>query len=87
MKRGANVQQLNQQGQATTLVHYAHQTSPERIACMPNMAEFHQTPYHPNYQRSNDVRGVNCPACRATQVFKDCTAVLETALKEKIGGR
>ena len=56
--------QVSPTGQSTTLIHYVFQTDPERIACMPNMTEFHLTPYHLNYQRSNDLRAVTCPACK-----------------------
>jgi hypothetical protein len=38
---------------------------------MPNMSEFHLTPYHPNYQRSNDLRAVTCPACKKWQQRED----------------
>ncbi len=40
-----------------------------RIVCMPNMTEFHQTPYHPNYQRTNDPRAASCPACKKTAAY------------------
>jgi hypothetical protein len=62
--------QLLLTGERVTLIHFVFQTEPERIACMPNMTEFHQTQYHPNYQRSNDHRAVTCPQCKKTEVFK-----------------
>ena len=48
---------------------------------MPSMTEFHATMYHPNYQRSNDVRAVSCPACKKTKVFNDVQTILTAALK------
>ena len=42
-----------------------------RIACMPNMTEFHQTMYHPNYQRTDDYRAVTCPACKKSEAYKE----------------
>lgn len=64
------MEQIAAAGTATTLVHFVFQTDPERIACMPNMTEFHKTMYHPNYQRTNDALGVKCPACEKTDAFK-----------------
>lgn len=58
--------QLLPGGQTINLIHFVFQTDPERIACMPNMTEFHATGYHPNYQRTNDPRAVTCPACKKT---------------------
>lgn len=63
--------QVNEFGQQVTLIHYVFQTDPERIACMPNMTEFHLTPYHPNYQRSNDARAVTCPGCKKTSTYTE----------------
>lgn len=69
-------------GVTVTAVHLVHEvlappvdqegppTMQWRIACMPNMTEFHQTAYHPNYQRSDDARAVSCPACQKTPAFK-----------------
>lgn len=62
--------QVDQFGRSTTLVHYVFRVDPERIACMPNMTEFHATPYHTNYQRSNSTGAITCPACKTTEVFK-----------------
>lgn len=62
--------QIDARGRTTTLIHYVFQVDPERIACMPNMTEFHSTAYHPNYQRSNSTAAVTCPGCRATDAFK-----------------
>ena len=61
--------QIDAQGQVTTLIHYVFQTDPERIACIPNMTEFHATNYHPNYQRTNSRAATTCPACRKSQVY------------------
>ncbi len=55
-----------------------------RIVCMPNMTEFHQTLYHPNYQRTDDVRAVTCPACMKTPLFKESQKILEAALGSRI---
>ena len=60
--------QVDRHGEFITLIHYVFQTDPERIACMPNMTEFHSTPYHPNYQRSNNLSAVTCPACKRADV-------------------
>ena len=62
--------QITPSGTSFTLIHFVFQTDPERIACMPNMTEFHQTPHHPNYQRSNDARAVTCPGCKKTDAYK-----------------
>lgn len=69
------VNQMQPSGHYVTLIHFVYPTSdaspPDwRIACMPNMVEFHSTPYHPNYQRSDDPRAVSCPACKRTEVYK-----------------
>ena len=78
------MEQILADGSVITLVHFVSMaTVPPRddepegppvqrwqIACMPNMVEFHQTPYHPNYQRTNDPRAVSCSACKASSVFK-----------------
>lgn len=64
------MEQIGAHGQTITLIHYVYQVDPERIACMPNMIEFHSTPYHPNYQRTNDARAVTCPACKRTEAYK-----------------
>ena len=84
--------QVTAAGGLITIVHFMFESvlpPPEqegppvsqwRIACMPNMTEFHQTPYHPNYQRANDVRAVTCPACRKTQVFRQEQQRLDVAL-------
>lgn len=62
--------QVDARGKSLTIIHYVFQADPERIACMPNMVEFHQTAYHPNYQRSNHTAAVTCPACKMTDYYK-----------------
>lgn len=63
--------QLGYRGQSTTLVHFSQVgEAGERVACMPGMTEFHLTPHHPNYQRSNDPRAVTCPACKRTDAYR-----------------
>lgn len=52
-----------------------------RIACMPNMTEFHETPYHPHYQRTDDIRAVTCPACKNSLAFKEIKETSEKILK------
>ena len=66
------MEQFNASGQPVTLIHLAYPISATewRIACMPGMTEFHQTPHHPNYQRTNDTRAITCPGCKATAVYK-----------------
>lgn len=88
------MQQITVGGGFVTLIHFMSEVSaipptedgPQtlqwRIACMPNMTEFHATPYHPNYQRSNDVRAVTCPACKKTQAFLDAQRTLSNAEKK-----
>lgn len=63
--------QIDPSGNQITLIHFVFQRSPERIACMPNMTEFHSTPYHTNYQRTNSTDAVTCPACKQTAEFKN----------------
>ena len=53
-----------------SVIHYVFQADPERIACMPNMTEFHSTPHHPHYQRTNEPRAVACPSCKKTDAYK-----------------
>lgn len=67
--------QINENLEGTTLIHFVFQASPERIACMPGMTEFHATSYHPAYQRTNDPNAVTCPGCRATRQFKKNSAI------------
>ena len=62
--------QITPAGRSVTIIHYVFQVDPERIACMPNMNEFHATGYHPNYQRTNEARAVTCPACKKTDLYK-----------------
>ena len=63
------MEQIDQSGQFITLIHYVYQTDPERVACMPNMTEFHLTPYHPAVQRTNSKDAVTCPSCKRSQIF------------------
>ena len=67
--------QVDAIGRTLTLIHFVYALTdaspPEyRIACMPNMTEFHLTPFHPNYQRTNGPQAVTCPACKKTDVYK-----------------
>lgn len=62
--------QIDARGFTTTLIHFVFQTDPERIACMPNMTEFHQTTHHLNYQRTNAAAAVTCPACKKTEAYR-----------------
>lgn len=66
--------QVDAFGRTMTLVHFVFQAEPERIACMPGMQEFHATPHHPNYQRTNDPRAVSCSACKKTDSYKQARA-------------
>lgn len=73
-------------GGSITLIHLVYALSDEsppdyRIACMPNMLEFHATPYHPAFHRSNDARAVTCPACKRTEIYKKATEVKVTQSK------
>lgn len=93
------MQQLTAGGNLIEIIHFVSRVmapptegSPEgppteqwRIACMPNMTEFHQTPYHPHYQRTDDVRAVSCPACMKTTVFKESKRILGEMLGRTLG--
>ena len=72
--------QVGMYGNVTTLIHFVFSSGSEwRIACMPNMTEFHKTDYHPHYQRTDDPRAATCPACKRTEEFKK--------KMEAVGGR
>lgn len=64
------ITQIGAYGGETVVIHFVFQSNPERIACMPNMTEFHLTPQHPQCQRTNEPRAVSCPACKRTPTFK-----------------
>lgn len=68
------MEQIDASGQSMTIIHYVFQVGPERIACMPNMTEFHSTAYHPSYARSNHTLAVTCPACKKTEHWKAARA-------------
>jgi hypothetical protein len=63
------VEQVDASGKFTLLIHFVFQL-PERIACCPNMVEFHSTQYHPHYQRTDDPRAVTCPGCKNSDHYK-----------------
>ena len=64
-----------------TLIHFVYPVGESwRIACMPNMVEFHATLYHPNYQRTDDTRAVSCPMCIKSLTFKKSQEGLRDAL-------
>jgi hypothetical protein len=84
--------QVQADGSVVTLVHflYAHagggSTGTDwRIACMPGVTEFHQTPHHPNYQMTNDTRATTCPSCKRTAPFKRAQEALDAALGARRG--
>lgn len=69
------MEQINAHGGTITIIHFVKEReglseNKWQIVCMPNMTEFHETMYHPNYPRSNDPRGVTCPACKKTDDYK-----------------
>ncbi len=71
--------QVTPGGGSFTLIHYFYPLSDDspaehRIACMPNMTEFHQTAFHPNYPRSNATGAVTCPACKRTEKYRTARA-------------
>lgn len=74
------MEQINAAGETIQIVHFVFQTEPERVACMPAMTELHRTPYHPSYLRSNDPRGVSCPACKRTDQYKQAIDALFHAI-------
>lgn len=69
------MEQVNRNGNVVALIHYVFQTEPERIACMPNMTEFHETAYHPNYQRTSAAAAVTCPACKRSDAYRRLSQV------------
>lgn len=71
--------QVTPSGRSFVLIHFAYPTSdaspPEfRVACMPNMTEFHSTPYHQQVARTNAHQAVTCPACKRTDVYRRAKA-------------
>lgn len=83
------MEQVDKHGRFITLIHFMYRPEPLidrwRIACMPNMTEFHETKYHPNYQRTNEPRAVTCLACHRTEAYKQ-SVTLNTELP-KLPGR
>lgn len=74
------MEQLDAFGVAKTIIHFTYQQGEQwRIACMPNMVEFHETPYHKNYQRSNDPRAVTCPSCKKSQALLEAQRGIDAA--------
>lgn len=63
------MEQIDHLGTIITLIHFVFQTQPERIACAPNMVEFHRTQFHRQYERTNAPEAVTCPQCKQTGVF------------------
>lgn len=59
-------------GRTFTVIHLVTQPNGEdwRIACMPNMVEFHSTPYHPHYPRTDQAQAVTCPSCKNTDAYR-----------------
>lgn len=73
--QGVTSVQPSQSARTTNAIHFISSitgldTPDWRIACMPNMVEFHRTKYHLAYQRSDDPRAVNCPACKKTEAYR-----------------
>lgn len=57
--------QILPSGRTVTLVHLVVPVNGAwRIACMPGLADLHQTAGQQNYQRTDDIRAVTCPACK-----------------------
>lgn len=65
-----DMNQMTPIGSSFTLIHFVFQTNPERVACMPNMTEFHSTNYHPHVLRTGEARATTCPACKKTDQYK-----------------
>lgn len=75
------MQQVGPFGGVITLVHFIslvsmppldHEGPPTpqwRIACMPNMTEFHETMYHPSYHRTDHAPAASCPQCKKTREY------------------
>lgn len=52
-----------------------------KVACVPNLMESRPDLTRPcPLRRSDDPRAVNCPACKATQVFQDAAAYQNAVL-------
>ena len=73
------MEQITQFGVPLTCIHFIYPTKDNpggddwRIACMPNMTEFHATVHHPNYLRTNYVGAVTCPQCKKTDAYRRAT--------------
>ncbi len=69
--------QVDNRGQVTTIIHFVFQVGPERLACMPQMpeTEFGLTMYHPPVQRTNSPQAVTCPACKRTPLYKRAAGI------------
>lgn len=63
-------------GELVTTIHFAFQTNPTKLACMPNMVEFGETVYHPVVPHTNDVRAATCPSCKKSDVYKRSLDIL-----------
>ena len=68
--------QILSNGQLLTTIHFVYwddnfQGGSWRLACIPNVTEFHKTQHHENYQRTNDTRATTCPACKRTVIYAE----------------
>lgn len=77
------MEQINAGGTTITVIHFSYNNgSRECIACAPGMYELHATPFHPNFQRTNDPRSVSCNFCKMTPVFAQ--AASENAVRPSL---
>jgi hypothetical protein len=70
---------IDEHGAVAVMVHYL---TAERIVCMPNLPpeRFAASIFRPApVLRSDDVRAVNCPACRRTFQYQAALASLRAA--------
>lgn len=87
------MEQITGMGEKISLIHFIYMSNPQgglgegwRIACMPNMREFHATAYHTHYERTDETRAVTCPGCKNTEIFKTKKQALENLLRKHLGG-
>jgi hypothetical protein len=72
-------------GQEVNTIHFLDtKTNVPRIACIPGLTSFSASPFrqHP-WLRTDEVRGVNCPLCKATKEFTDAEFNLNNVLRKK----
>ncbi len=72
-------------GKEVNTIHFLDtSTGIQRIACIPGLTSFSSSQFrqHP-WLRTDEVRSVNCPLCKATKEFKDAELNLNNVLRKK----